>query len=276
MRGFAFSAAMVLAAVSAPAAAQLIVGNDQGGTATIYNIDVNTGVATAIYSSAGGEAKPWGMAYDAFSNTLYWNNGNNLFSSPLGASLTPVNLGTMSFGGSAVNFVGLSFANGRLYGTRNIPTEAVYEIDPATRVATQVYVYPTTYDFGGIEHDAATGRLYGLSDSGGAGLYEIDTAAQTVTLRSPYPTGETDIDGLAVFNGRAYYVTDGPNTAQASFYVYDIASGLQVGTLPSPFTGSGVFSAATFAAPIPEPAPLLLALMGGALLAGVHRLRGKR
>ena len=45
-----------------------------------------------------------------------------------------------------------------------------------------------------------------------------------------------------MFNGLAYYVTDGPNTAQANFYVYDIPSGTQIGTLPSPFTGSGTFA----------------------------------
>ncbi|MBC7939206.1 MAG: hypothetical protein H7Z19_05480 [Chitinophagaceae bacterium] len=276
MRSTALAAAISLIAASVPAAAQLIVGNDQSGTATIYNINVGTGVATPIYSGTGPEAKPWGMAYDVAGNMLYWSNANNLFSSPLGPSLTPTNLGTMSFGGSGVNFVGLSFANGRLYGTRNIATEAVYEIDPTTRVATQVYVHPSTYDFGGIDHDAASGRLYGLSDTGGTGLYEINTAAQTVTLRAPYPGGENDIDGLAVYNGRAYYVTDGPNTTQASFYVYDVASGLPMGTLPSPFTGSGTFSAATFAAPIPEPAPTVLALMGGAVLAFSRRLRARR
>ena len=44
-------------------------------------------------------------------------------------------------------------------------------------------------------------------------------------------------------NGRAYYVTDGPNTTQANFYVFDVASGTQINTLPSPFTGSGTFCA---------------------------------
>ena len=72
-------------------------------------------------------------------------------------------------------------------GTRNIATEAVYSIDPATGVATQVYVYPTAFDFGGLEHDAATGMLYGLSDSNGTGLYEINIAAQSTTFRARIP-----------------------------------------------------------------------------------------
>jgi MYXO-CTERM domain-containing protein len=266
-------AATTSALMTAPAGAQLIVGNDQAGVASIYNIDVSTGLATAIYTGSGTDAKPWGMAYDAGSNTLYWNNGAALFSSPLGPTLTPTNLGTMTFNSATVNFVGLSFANGRLYGTRNIATEAVYEINVGTRTATPLYVHPSTFDFGGIDHDAATGKLYGLSDSGGAGLYEIDPVAQTTTLRTPYPVGETDIDGLAVHNGLAYYVTDGPNTTQANFYVFNIASGQQVATLPSPFTGSGTFSAATFASAIPEPSLWVLWLAGLAGLAAWTRRR---
>lgn len=276
LRLFGLTAAAALAAASLPAAAQLIVGNDQGGSATIYNINVATGVASALYTGTGPDAKPWGMAFDVANNTLYWNNGSSLYSSPLASTLTPSLLGSLTFGGATTNFVGLSFANGLLYGTRNITTEAVYTIDPVSLAATQVYAYPSTYDFGGLDHDAATGRLYGLSDAGGAGLYEIDTAAASVTLRAPYPAGESDIDGLAVYNGRAYYVSDGPNTTQANFYVFDIASGQQVGTLPSPFTGSGTFSAATFAAPVPEPAAWLLMLGGGFALVAARRLRAQR
>jgi hypothetical protein len=246
-----------LALCGSSAQAQLIVGNDQAGTATIYSIDVGTGVATALYSSATVEAKPWGMAYDSATNTLYWNNANNLYSSPLANPLVPTLLGVMTFNAANVNFVGLSFSNGKLYGTRNITTEAVYEIDVTTRVATQVWVYPSTFDFGGLEHDATNGKLYGLTDAAAApsvrGLYEIDPVAQTTTFISGYPGAETDIDGLAVHNGLAYYVSDGPNTTQALFYVYDVASGTQIGTLPSPFTGSGTFSAATFAAPNTPP-----------------------
>jgi hypothetical protein len=263
--------AVILLAGRAPA--QLIVGNDQSGTASIYYIDVVTGAATAIYTSATNEAKPWGMAYDWATNTLYWNNGGNLFSSPFSMSLTPTLVAPLTFNGAATNFVGLSFYNGLLYGTRNIATEAVYTIDPATGIASIVYVYPSTFDFGGLEHDPVTGILYGLSDTGPAGLYEINVGAMTTTFRAGYPVGETDIDGLAVFNGRAYYVTDGPNTTQANFYVYDIATGLQVGTLPSPFTGSGTFSAATF---VPEPSSVTLAVLGMAVLAGAGWRRARR
>ncbi len=257
-----FLAVSVGLLVAGSAQAQLIVGNDQSGTATIYDVNPTTGVATPIYSAGDSSAKPWGMAYDPQTNTLYWNNGSTLFSSPFGPVLTPTNLGTMMFNQNTVNFVGLGFYNGKLYGTRNISTEAVYEIDPGTLQASLLYAYPTTFDFGGVDVDQSNGKLYGLSDSGTRGLHEIDYVGMTQTFLAPYPANETDIDGLAMNNGLAYYVTDGPNSSQANFYIFDAATGNQVGTIPSPFTGSGTFSAAAW---VPEPSTI--ALLSLALLA---------
>lgn len=243
---------VAMAAFATGAQAQLVVGNDQSGTATIFHVDVTNGAATPIYASSTAEAKPWGMAYDGSTNTLYWNNGSTLYRSPFSlGGLTPVTVGTMMFNAATVNFVGLAFRNGKLLGTRNIATEAVYEIDPVTLLATSVYVYPSTFDFGGLDVDATTAKLWGLTDTAPAGsqrgLYEIDTVAQTTTFFAIYPAGETDIDGLAVHNGKAYYVTDGPNSTQMNFYVFDVATGTQIGTIPSPLTGSGTFSAGTWA-----------------------------
>ncbi len=252
MRGIL--AACALAAAAGVANGQLVVGNDQSGVAPMYYIDVESGVATQIYASSTAESKPWGMAYDSATNTLYWNNGSNLYSSPFSTEgLTPTLLGGMTFNAATVNFVALAFRDGKLLGTRNIATEAVYEINVETRVATQLYVYPTAFDFGGLDVDVTNGVLYGLTDTAPAGqvrgLYEINVPAQTTTFLAPYPGTETDIDGLAVYNGKAYYVTDGPNTVQQFFYIYDVVSGNLVGTLPSPFTGSGTFSAATYIDP---------------------------
>ncbi len=266
----ALAGLLVVGFLAPSVSAQLVVGNDQSGTATIYDVNPTSGAATPIYSASDGSAKPWGMAYDPGSNTLYWNNGITLYSSPFSSSLTPTALGTLMFNGATVNFVGLGFRNGKLVGTRNITTEAVYEIDTATLVATQTYVYPSTFDFGGVDHDSVTGKLYGLSDAGGSGLYEIDDVAQTTAFVAPYPAGETDIDGLAVYNGLAYYVTDGPNTTQASFYIFDTATGAQVGTIPSPFTGSGTFAAAAY---VPVPEPTMLTGFLGLVLCGFGAFR---
>lgn len=251
-------------ALTVTASAQLIVGNDQSGTATIWNVDP-TGInpPQPLYASSTSEAKPWGMAYDDATDTLYWNNGSTLYSSPFGAALTPSSLGTMMFGANTINFVSLGFKNGKLYGTRNIATEAVYEIDPGTLQATLLYQYNSGFDFGGADFDLTNGLFYGLSDTAPAGqsigLYQIDYVGQSQTFKAPYPAGETDIDGLAVHNGLAYYVTDGPNTIQPNFYIFNVDTGQQVGTLASPFTGSGTFAAATY---VPEPAGLLVLALG--------------
>lgn len=253
---------LAVALLASVAQAQLIVGNDQSGTVSIYDVNPTTGVATPIYTSSGNDAKPWGMAFDPDTNTLYWNNGSTLYSSPFGATLTPTNLGTMS-----QNYVALGFSRGRLYGTRNISTEAVYEINLNNLQHTLIYQYPSAFDFGGIDFDASNGVLYGVTDSAPSGstrgLYEIDLNGLTQIFKAGYPGGETDIDGLAVNNGIAYLVTDGPNTSQANFYMIDVATGQQVGTIPSPFTGSGTFCAAAW---VPEPSALVLLLVGGALL----------
>jgi len=266
LRAFVLTAAVL--GFSASAGAQLIVGNDQSGSASIYDVNPTTGVATPIYTSTGSDAKPWGMAYDGTTNTLYWNNGSTLYSSPFGPTLTPTNLGSMTFNGAAVNFVGLGFRDGNLYGTRNITTEAVYEIKPSTREATQVYVYSSTFDFGGVDVDSTNNELYGLTDTPTAtkGLYRFNIPGQSEAFLAPYPAGETDIDGLAVHNGLAYYVTDGPNTTQPNFYVFNVSTGLQVGTIPSPFTLGGTFSAATWAV-IPEPTFLALPMLAAVALA---------
>jgi hypothetical protein len=244
--------AFVLAAISFPASAQLIVGNDQT-TPTIYNIDPTTGIATPIHS--GATADVWGMAYDSATNTLYWNSGVQLYSSPLGPALSPTLMGNITYQAASIAPVSLSFHNGKLYTTRNLSPEAVYEINLATLDCTLIYQYPAGFDFGGLDHDGSTGVLYGLTDTATApdvrGLYSIDLVAMTHTFLAPYPAGETDIDGLAVANGLAYFVSDGPNTTQASFYVIDVATGMQVATIPSPFTGSGTFSAATWAGNAP-------------------------
>ncbi len=255
---YALAAGTALA-LAPSAAAQLIVGNDQSGSASIYHIDINTGAATALYTASDSSAKPWGMAYDHDTNTLYWNNGGSLYSSPFSmGGLTPTLLGSMSFNGSAVNFVGLGYRDGVLVGTRNITTEAVYEIDTEFLTATQTYVYPAaSFDFGGLDVDATNNNLYGLSDTVTRGLYLIDDTADTTTFKAPYPGSETDIDGLAVYNGLAYYVTDGNNTTQPNFYVFDVESGAMVNTLPSPFTGSGTFAAAAYVVPAPGAATLL-------------------
>ncbi len=263
MRLALIATGMALAASTAHG--QLIVGHNRPGIATMYHIDVDTGAATEIYAALTNDAKPWGMAFDPVTDTLYWNNGSTLYSSPLSMSLTPTVVGTLTLDGLATSFIGLGFRDGVLLGTpftTSSVTEAVYQIDPVTGVSTSAYVYDSGFDFGGLDVDSVNGRVYGLTDSatGGRplGLYELNIERQTTTFVAPHPASESDLDGLAVHAGLAYYVSDGPNSLQPNFYVYDIASGELVRTIPSPFANAAGFAGATF---VPTPGGLgLLAL----------------
>jgi hypothetical protein len=242
LRLILFAAAAVFIATGAQA--QLVVGTDDSPF-PIYHVDVGTGIATEIYS--GPEGETWGMAYDPNTNTLYWNAGVELYSSQFSmAGLTPQFVGNITYQGANSSMVSLAFRGGKLLATKNISVEAVYEIDPLTAEATLLYQYDSLFDFGGIGVDVTTTLLFGLSDATGGGqgrgCYEIDTNAMMTTFRAPYPAGETDIDGLAVNDGLAYYVIDQPGL----FYIYDVNTGNQVGTLDSPFTTSAIFSGAAW------------------------------
>ncbi len=166
--------------------------------------------------------------------------------------------------------VGLAWANGGLYSSRNIANEAIYSIDLTTQVATVLFDYADAdYDFGGLAYNPDDGLFYGTNDDAtpnGSGLYSIDAfGGGAITLVTPYPAGETDIDGLAVGNGVAYLVED---EAGMSIHPYDLVGGAYLPDLMSPMQTSEVFSGAAFV--VPEPG--CLALLGFAFLS-IVRLR---
>jgi hypothetical protein len=170
--------------------------------------------------------------------------------------------------GNNQSMVGLAWADGGLYSSRNIANEAIYSIDLGTFVATAVLDYDDTlYDFGGLAYNSADGLFYGTNDSSsgsGSGLYSLDVfGGGAINLVTPYPAGRTDVDGLALGGGIAYLVED---EAGNTIHPYDLANGAYLPSILSPMTSSEIFSGAAY---VPEPSTLGMLLF--AFVALRHR-----
>lgn len=267
MRSTALCAAILAGSVCGLAHAQLVVANDQtAATNSMYYIDLATNTSTAILS--GTESISWGMAYSQSSNTLYWNNGGLLREASFSqGGLTPSAGVQMTLGGASVNFTGLAWWENRLVGYRSVTAPGFYDINPLTGEASLLALTPTGTDFGGLDADGA--RLFGLSDGTGLqgrGLYDIDINNNSYNLLAPYPAGDTDIDGLAVGGGYAYWVND---VGSQQILVYNLNTGLFETSITSPFGTGGIFSAGAYIVPAPGAAAILG--LGG--LAAMRRRR---
>ncbi|MCL4263291.1 MAG: DUF4397 domain-containing protein [Anaerolineae bacterium] len=225
----------------------LFVGVDDV-TIPAYQIDVITNGFLPAFTGA----QVWGAAFDEVNNIVYFNSGATLYEWPVGGVINQ--LGTITDpGGATQSMVALAFYNGQLYGTKNITTEAIWTIDPATQIANIHIVYPTTHDMGGFAIDPNTGEFYATDDGNLDSLVRINPDG-TVDPIAPYPAGQTDIDGLAIsHDGYAYLVTDEPGF----IYVYDFGAGAYTTPLNNPWTTSEVFSAGAW---IREPTEARLAV----------------
>lgn len=251
---FSLSVAVLVGALAARASAQLVVGADPTGTQSIWLIDV-TGVEPnrALVTSSGTMSKPWGMAADEDTQTLYWNNGGTLFKAAYTTSgaLTVETVASMTLGGSAINFTGLAYdtLENKLYGFRNITTIGFYEINTVDGTCALVTTTPASTDFGGFDYDPVTDAFYGVNDGtglSGRGLYRISKplSGPTYTFLVASPNSDTDIDGLAVGDGKAYFVND--NSTQNNF-VYNLTTLEFEAPIPVPTVGAGTFSAGAWA-----------------------------
>lgn len=250
-------------ALPAIASANLVIGIDDTSQDDIMLVDVNTDTSTSLF----GDFPTWGLTADDANARLYSVAGESLYRIPYG-TLTPELIGTVQAPGGGLNLESVTYNpnTGTLFGTpSSAEEEGVYEIDPTDATATLVFNYKDDdWDFGGFEYDAATNTYYGLNDDSSPnarGLYAIDPTAGTIDFVVAYPAGETDIDGLAIGDGIAYFVTD----QSGSIYVYDLVGHQYKDSLTSPFVSEGTHSGAAWAPSIPEPATLLLLVIGGLL-----------
>jgi uncharacterized repeat protein (TIGR01451 family) len=220
----------------------LFVGVDDTAIGA-FRIDV--GANSSVQAFTG--AQLWGSAYDEANDRVLFNAGSQLFEWPVGGA--PNLLGTITDAGmTALNMTGLAFGNGTLYACRNIANEAIYAVDLNTLVATVFIDYDdASFDCGGLAFNPADGMLYMTNDDTtplGNGLFRMNMDGSG-TLITPYPAGQTDIDGLAIGDGRAYFVIDEPG----DIHVWDFGLAAFQTPLTSPFTTSETFSAGTWITP---------------------------
>lgn len=168
----------------------------------------------------------------------------------------------------------LTWAKGKLYSVHEfgyVGPKGIYELDVSTLNATLLYAFPDqNLDIGGLGFNPGDGLCYGSNDAtgmpSGRGIYSFDAfagAGSATTFVTGYPAGRTDIDGLAVGDGKVYLVEDEAQPIQ----VYDLGVTAYGTPIATPFTTSTTFSGAGW---VPEPASLGL-LTAGILLVARRR-----
>lgn len=211
-------------------AGSLLVGvTDFGPGAGALLVDLISQTTTQAFDDIGLSA----AAYDPVNNRVLFTHGGTLSEWPIGGTLTPL--------GQITNHdlpnlytTGLTLGNGTLFGCNSTGlNETIYTINLQTQFATVYIDYADDdFDCGGLEFNPDDGALYMTNDDTsplGSGLYRMNLDG-TGTLVTEYPAGETDIDGLAIGNGRAYLITDEPGL----IHVYDFALGAYQALLTSP------------------------------------------
>jgi len=210
--------------------------NPAGADNNAYYVSMN-GSATNVL-----DAFPiWGATTDfeqkriLFSTSFESDKGDQLYALPFGG-VAPVKIGTITSDGTTpLRMDGLAFKDGKLYGALDNGTnDGIFIIDLSTLIATKIITYS---DISGIDTDPISGKIYG-ADDGSRKIVEINVTNNSITAIADYPAGVTDIDGVAVGNGKIFLVTDEPGF----IYVYNLASKAYDAPIISPFGEDDTFS----------------------------------
>lgn len=282
---------VVVAATTSPLSAQLVVGSDSGTNGQLWVIDlINPTNTRSLVGTAQTDFQVNGVTADNITNTLYWIDtalspvNSRLLSAPMvtTGTITPTFIASANIGGVNIGLGALAFDSvaNMLVGYKYdavTGVEGFYSVDTTTGACTLLSEVTDTasYDFFGLDYDATTDAFYATNDvTATQGLYRINkpwTTPPTITFISAYPATpvDSDIDGLAVGNGRLYLINDNntPPTG-GGHYVYNLGTNsyephIQF-TWPSAGANSGGAWAPGLVPPPPSGANLGISIVGPA------------
>ncbi|MCA9293040.1 MAG: hypothetical protein KDA20_04420 [Phycisphaerales bacterium] len=269
-------------AIFSAAAAMLLAGAAQASMMGGLVIGGADDVNDVLYLEPGQAPVPlfenysvWGVAADNDNGLLYFVAGDQLSSwsiAEFGNLTPPTPLVSMTKqGGGQLTPAGLTWANGKLYGSEVNSgvgnTGSIWEINTVTGVGTPIYTYDAKqFKLDALCFDDDSGLFYFLDSdlSGGRGLWSIDligggdpvfitdfAASQSATLAS----------GLAINKGRAYLVPGRSGPSNAPIAVFDLNTSMFVDEIENPLGGGLKQGGATWL--VPTPGAMAIMMAGG-------------
>ncbi|MBY0261499.1 MAG: DUF11 domain-containing protein, partial [Phycisphaerales bacterium] len=255
-----------------PAQGKLFAGVSIPTTA-LKRVDIVTGASRDFSLGLSYQ----GLAADDSRQVFWGTDGFDLYYVPYYVP-TPIRVGPIRPDGAGTGFQlvsGLAAGNGVIYANDDEngggSPKGLYTINPRTAASTQAYIWDfdtpqpgsPNLNFDAIDFNPLDGKVYGWQRNAvgfpagdGMGLYAIDVAGRTIAKvagsvpAASYPGyGNGDIDGLAVGEGRAYYVIDQPG----EIAVFDLSTGTFLPRIPSPFVSNLTGAGAAFTSLIASP-----------------------
>lgn len=264
MNGFR-QVAIAAAILALPLAAQASVMYSTGGGGTqLWKIDTTTGAGTLVGNTNVGGT--YGAAFGTDGNLYTVTNSGSAAAQVARFNLT-TGAATAVTGASlgVTNLMALEFASDGTFYAASWTTNALYKINLATGLATQV----GALGFSGIMDMAfdTTGTLWGVS---GSSLYTINTTTGAGTLKTTLGSFSCSM-GIAFDSSNTLLATD-YCASNSGIYKVDTVTGT---TSLIGYTGinapHGGDIALTAPNPVPEPATWTLTALGLAAVAATRR-----